>query len=231
MNMHGFPFQTGECKEPDQYDDQINAWYELVLCDTNEEIRHHAADSLFHFHLRKKNYAIAEKYLDYFSEYDPMKKVYLGRLYKEKGKIEEAYEMFESVLFSEYTTSNFAFSLIVGLALEEDDTGYARFLAEKMSTLAHTFDMGKYNEYASMLDIVCAEKNREGTYQVVKQLLKNVDSIGDFQNSMLYRHKKFRNVDNTYFQEIKEKLLEGFRDEDAFRFMKGYEPWENLVHK
>lgn len=45
---------TGECKEPDKYDDQINSWYERALNDEDEEIRHHAADSLFGFYLRKK---------------------------------------------------------------------------------------------------------------------------------------------------------------------------------
>lgn len=221
---------TGECKEPDKYDEQINSWYEMALNDENEEIRHRAADSLFGFYLRKKNYTMAEKYLRYFSDYDPMKKVYWGRLYKEQGKTDDAYEMFENVLFSEYSTLNFAFSLMVGLALEEDDTVYARFLAEKISTLSRAFDMGKYNEYAPMLDVVCAEKNIEGTYKAAEQLLENVESIGDFRKSKLYRHKKFRNADASYFQEIKEKLLEGFSNEEDFCFMKGYEPWENLIY-
>ena len=222
---------TGECKEPDKYDAQINSWYEMALNDENEEIRHHAADSLFGFYLRKKNYTMAEKYLSYFSDYDPMKKVYWGRFYKEQGKIEEAYERFENVLFSEYSTLNFAFSMMAGLALEEDDTTYAKFVAEKISTLSCLFDMGKYNEYAPMLDIMCAEKNVEGTYKVVEQLLENVDSLYDFQKSKLYRHKKFKKTDDSYLQVIKEKLLEGFRDEDDFSFMKGYKPWENLIYK
>lgn len=173
---------AGECKEPDKYDEQINSWYERALTDENEKIRHHAADSLFSFYLRKKDYIMAEKYLSYFSDYDPMKKVYWGRLNKAQGKIGDAYGMFENVLFSEYSTLNFAFSLMVELALEEDNTAYARFLSEKLSTLSHIFDMGKYNEYAAMLNIVCTEKNIEGTYKVVKQLLENVDSISDFQN-------------------------------------------------
>ena len=222
---------TGECKEPDKYDAQINSWYEMALNDENEDIRHHAADSLFGFYLRKKNYTMAEKYLSYFSDYDPMKKIYWGRFYKEQGKIEEAYERFENVLFSEYSTLNFAFSMMAGLALEEDDTTYAKFVAEKISTLSCLFDMGKYNEYAPMLDIMCAEKNVEGTYKVVEQLLENVDSLYDFQKSKLYRHKKFTKTDDSYLQVIKEKLLEGFRDEDDFSFMKGYKPWENLIYK
>ena len=77
---------TGACGNPEQYDEQINAWYEMVLQDENEEIQYHAADSLFGFYLRKKEYVAAEKYLNYFSEHDPMKKIFRARLYKEQGK-------------------------------------------------------------------------------------------------------------------------------------------------
>ena len=222
---------TGECKDPEKYDDQINAWYEMALQDENEEIRHHAADSLFGFYLRKKNYTMAEKYLNYFSDYDPMKKVYWGRFCKEQGKTAEAYEMFENVLFSEYSTLNFTFSMMAGLALQEGDTAYAKLLAEKTGTLSRVFDMGKYHEYTPMLDVMCAEKNVEGTYQVVEQLLESVDSLHDFQKSTLYRHKKFNDTDGSYLSIIKENLLDGFRKEEDFSFMKGYEPWENLIYK
>ena len=87
---------TDKCMNPEKYDKQINAWYELALHDENEEIQHHAADSLFGFYLRKKNYAKAEKYLDYFSEHDPMKSYYQGRLLQKQGKIKEAYEKYEN---------------------------------------------------------------------------------------------------------------------------------------
>ncbi len=222
---------TGECEEPDQYDKQINAWYEMALHDENEEIQHHAADSLFGFYLRKKNYAMAEKYLQYFSDHDPMKKIYWGRLYKEQGKIEEAYDMFENVLFSEYHTLNFAFSFMTGMALEENDIENARFLAEKTGALSGIFDMGKYNECAAMLDVVCAEKNRQGTYLVVEQLLHNVDSLCDFQKSKLFQHMKFKNPDSSFIEGIKEKLLDGFRDEESFGYMKGSSAWETLINK
>ena len=46
---------------------------------------------------------------------------------------------------------------------------------------------------APMLDIVCAGKDVEGTYKVVKY------------------------------------LLEGFRNEEEFGYMAGYEPWEKLI--
>ena len=220
---------TDKCTNSEKYDKQINAWYERALQDESEEIQHHAADSLFGFYLRKKDYTLAEKYLNYFSERDPMKKFYRGRLYQEQGKVEEAYAIYEDVIFSEYSILNFVLSTMAGLALKEDDIDYAKFLSEKMQAIAHTLEMGKYNEYSPMLDIVCAGKDVKGTYKVVKHLLENVDTMYDFRKSKLYKHKKFRAVDSSMLGTVKAKLLEAFSDEEAFGYMKGYEPWEKLI--
>ena len=202
---------------------------ELALHDENEEIQHHAADSLFGFYLRKKDYTKAEKYLDYFSEYDPMKSYYQGRLLQEQGKIKEAYEKYENIIFSGFSTLNFVLSIMAGLALRENDIGYARFLSGKVQAVAHTLEMGKYNEYSPMLDIVCAGKDVEGTYKVVKHLLDNVGTMYDFRKSGLYKHMKFRDIDEAILDGVKEKLLEGFRNEEEFGYMAGYEPWEKLI--
>ncbi len=220
---------TDKCNNPEKYDKQINEWYEMALNDENEDIHYHAAESLFGFYLRKKDYAQAEKYLKFFSNHDPMKKIYQGRLYQEQEKIEEAYAIYEDVIFSEYSTFNFVFSMMAGLALKKDDISYARFLSKKMQIISHTLEMGKYNEYSPMLDIVCAGKEVEGTYKVVKQLLENVDTMYDFRKSQLYKHKKFREVNSSMFETVKTELLEAFRNEEDFSYMKGYEPWEKLI--
>lgn len=206
----------GECDNPDKYDEQINAWYEIALNDEEEKIQHHAADSLFGFYLRKKDYAMAEKYLRYFSDYDPVKKVKMGQLYMQQGKTEDAYEKLEDVVFSTYTTLNLTFGTMITQALEEKNHEYAKYLAKKMNVLANAFDMGKYHECAAMLNVVVAEKDVEGTFQVAKQLLENVDTMGDFRESKLYQHMKFRNTENPYAKEMKKALLEGFRTEEEF---------------
>lgn len=221
----------GECDNPDKYDEQINAWYEIALNDEDEKIQHHAADSLFGFYLRKKDYAMAEKYLRYFSDYDPVKKVKMGQLYMQQGKTEDAYEKLEDVVFSTYTTLNLTFGTMITQALEEKNHEYAKYLAKKMNVLANAFDMGKYHECAAMLNVVVAEKDVEGTFQVAKQLLENVDTMGDFRESKLYQHMKFRNTENPYAKELKKALLEGFRTEEEFSYMNGYEPWDQFIHE
>ena len=120
-------------------------------------------------------------------------------------------------------------STMAGLALRENDIGYARFLSGKVQAVAHTLEMGKYNEYSPMLDIVCAGKDVEGTYKVVKHLLDNVGTMYDFRKSSLYKHMKFRDIDEAILDGVKEKLLEGFRNEEEFGYMAGYGPWEKLI--
>ena len=141
----------------------------------------------------------------------------------------KTYEKYENVIFSGFSTLNFVLSTMAGLALRENDIGYARFLSGKVQAVAHTLEMGKYNEHSPMLDIVCAGKDVEGTYKVVKHLLDNVGTMYDFRKSGLYKHMKFRDIDEAILDGVKEKLLEGFRNEEEFGYMAGYEPWEKLI--
>ena len=52
---------------------------------------------------------------------------------------------------------------------------------------------------------MCAKKVLKGTFDAVSHLLGSVDSIYDFGKSNLYRHKHFKDIDNPYYEAIKEK--------------------------
>ena len=149
----------------------------------------------------------------------------------EQEKTEEAYEKLENIILSEYTTLNLAFGMMITKALDKKDHKSARFLAEKMCALAGVFEMGKYNECATMFNVVVAEQNVEGTFNVVKQLLENVDTICNFQKSRLYKHIKFQDAENPYAEEMKKELIAGFQNEEDFAYMKGYKPWKKLLAK
>ena len=117
----------------------------------------------WHYMMRMKKYSIMQQIhyldfiyvrritprrknnLDYFSEHDPMKSYYQGRLLQEQGKIKEAYEIYENIIFSGFSTLNFVLSTMAGMALRENDIGYARFLLGKVQASCHILEMGKYN--------------------------------------------------------------------------------------
>ena len=63
----------------------------------------------------------------------------------------------------------------------------------------------------------------------MEQLLNHVESLYDFTKAELYEHMAFRKPDETYVKEVRESLLEGFRDEETFGYMKGCKEWEQLI--
>lgn len=77
----------------------------------------------------------------------------------------------------------------------------------KVQAVVHTLEMGKYNEYLPMLDIVCAGKDVEGTYKEVKLLIDNVGIMHDFRKSGLYKHMKFRDIDEAILDSVKKNFL------------------------
>ena len=66
-----------------------------------------------------------------------------------------------------------------------------------------------------------------------KQTAKAVCYLSRYSYSTVYKkskkHMKFRDIDEAILDGVKEKLLEGFRDEEEFGYMAGYEPWEKLI--
>ena len=88
--------------------------------------------------------------------------------------------------------------------------------------LKHELPMIGLSKRQCMLEI-------EGTYKVVKYHLDNVGTMYDFRKSGLYKHMKFRDIDEAILDGVKEKLLEGFRNGEEFGYMAGYEPWEKLI--
>ena len=83
--------------------------------------------------------------------------------------------------------------------------------------------MGKYHEYSPMLDIVCAGKDVEGTYKVVKHLLDNVGTMYDFRKSRLYKHMKFRDIDEAILDGVKNFLKDS-------EMRKNSATWQDMNH-
>jgi len=146
-----------------------------------------------------------------------------------RNKAADAYKLFEEVIFTEYNRSSLALAYMVGMALEKMDYEKARYYAKKQGEIACAFEMGIYQQCSPMLEIVCAQKDVKGTCQVVEQLLNHVESLYDFTKAELYEHMTFRKPDETYVKEVRESLLEGFRDEETFGYMKGCKEWEHMI--
>ena len=71
---------------------------------------------------------------------------------------------------------------LITKAFDKKNHKSARFLAEKMCALAGVFEMGKYNECATMFNVVVAEQNVANPYaeEMKKELIAGFQNEEDF---------------------------------------------------
>ena len=220
---------TDKVEDAGQYDGRIREWYETVLQSETGEPRIKAADSLFQFWMRKEEYEKAEKYLEFFPKSDQTGKINRARLCRAKGDTDGAFMIYERLLFDSWQTINIAVSMMSSLAVEAQDADMAEYYRQKHSEFAHVFEVGRYNEACGLIELACMEKNTEETLRIAEELIRNIDTVDDFRKSGLYRHLHFEERDPKIYEKLKTALLEGFRNEEPFAFMRGNAEWEAML--
>ncbi len=212
--------------ENGSYDELIIAWYKRGLVSLDEKIKLQAAASLFHLFLQKEKYEEAERYLIYFSDQNPEKKRKRALLCREQNQMEEAYRLQEELLFADVNSINLVLHDIHLLALKENKEEKIKKIKEKREAVARIFEMGTYQEVSIGLELAAMNKDKEETLRIMKEMLRNVESIGDFVKSDLFEHMKFSEISKENIQETRKTLLECFSDQETFGFLEGDESWK-----
>lgn len=218
---------TIELPDKDHYAHVIFGWYERCLLSEDERIRSQAADMLFHTFFRKNEYEKAAQYLKYFSLENPERKRKEALVNSKTGKRTEAYRAYEELIFSGYQHIQIILNDLRMLYMEEENHEMTKKLVEVSSSAASVFEMGKYNEVCYGLDAAVWEKDVEWTAQLMREILDNIETIGDFAKSSLYQHMTLKTVSPDFSSGLRQDLLKSLEDE-TFDYMQGNEVWERL---
>ena len=218
-------------KIPDKelYDSYILKCYKRVLESDIVSLKQSAAESIYYFYMNKEQYEQAEEYLAYFSQENPEKKQKLALIYSKTGRQEEAYKMYEELLYAGYQSLSMTFHQIYILALKENNFCKAHMLVEKSQLLAALFEYGEYHIISAGLQLATLEKNESETLHIMEEMLVNLDTIYDFTKSPLYEHMNFKAVDKGFLKEVREDLLKGFQNEQTYNYLKDNQQWKDLV--
>lgn len=215
--------------EAEKYDDYLCALYVRALESADETIRTKAADALVGFYMRKKQYEKAEEYLEYFSIQNPERKRKQAQIYGETNRRQEAYKAYEELLFADYQMVSMTLHGMYTLALQSHDMAKAHMLAAKQEEMARCFEMGRYYQVISRLELATLEKDVETVLATMKEMLSGVEEIDSFREAPLYEHMEFGERREEFLEELKENLRKNFRDEESFGFLKNDKRWKELV--
>lgn len=219
-----------EIPDSQKYDTYFHSLYVQLLQSNNETIRNHTADALFNFYMRKNQYKKAEECLDYFSKQNPERKRKQAEVYSKTNQIIKAYKTYEELLFSYYRMIDSTLHGIYMLTINEKNMKKAHMLADKRKEFAKCFEMGKYYEVSSQLEIATIEKDIDTIIATMKEMLASIEQICSFCQSPLYEHMKFQETRTQFLKELKHNLLKCFCDEENYGFLKEDRRWQELIH-
>lgn len=218
-----------EMPNAEEYDAYLCSLYSRALDSREEAIRTRAADSLFGFYLRKKQYEKAEQYLEYLSIQNPERKRKQAQIYSETGRVQEAYKAYEELLFSDYGRASMELHGMYLLARQNNDMTRAHRFAAKQAELARCFEMGKYYEAACRLEIATLEKDADTVLAVMEEMLSGIEQIGDFRKAPLYEHMEFKGTKQEFAAGLKKNLLLSFQNEETYGWLKENQRWQEMV--
>lgn len=210
------------------FEKTILSWYQRVLRGTDSALRLQAANSLFYYYLRKKDYSHCEECLSYFSEENPQRKQKQAQLFEMMGKNEDAYRTYEELLFSSYGLIDAVLNDLQQMAMNKDESCYQLFVQKRIQ-LATLFEMGSYYENTCQLEALIHYQKEEELYHVAKEMLESMDHIDRFSESKLYQHMKFKSMDPSFIEEMRTNLIRFFLDESQFSFIKNKDRWRRLI--
>lgn len=220
-----------EVRDTGKYDLFISECYTRALESKDEDIRYSAAEALYNFYLRKEKFEEAEKYLEYMSRQNPERKRMQALIFGKTGRVQEAYKAYEELLFADYQIISVIFNSLCMLAIQDEDMEKAHYYVEKQAHLARFFEMGDYYEVTGRLELAAVEKDEKTAAETAEKMLSSVERIMDFTVSPLYGHMVFKETNDKLTAELKQSLINCFKDQDSFGFMKDNSRWQKLIER
>ena len=216
--------------DKEKYDDMIYGWLERCLQSEDGNIRKEAAGSLFYAYLQRGEYEKAQSYLSYLAVDSPERKRKEAVIFSKTGKKQEAYRAYEELLFTNYQFISLVLNDLRILYMEDGNHEMAWKLVDVQNQAARVFEMGRYNEVSTGLDVAAWEKDVPKTAEIMGGILESVDHIADFTQSLLYQHMIFKEMDPVFADRLRKSLIDGMRDE-SYSYMRGNDLWEEILEK
>lgn len=211
---------VNDVPQSEKYDEFILDCYERVLESEDQKVKRCAAASLTAYCMRKDEYEKAQKYLAYYAEQDPERKIWQAQIYEKTGKRNEAYRAYEELLFSGYQILSLVFHNIFMFAMEEQDMDKAQKMVAKQQETAELFEMGPYYEASPGLELAVAKQDADAVIDILGKMLAGVDRMMSFTEAELYQHMKFKKTETAFLEKMKKTLIACLKNDETMAFMK-----------
>lgn len=197
--LDGYRYIYGNT-EAEEYREKIYGLYVRSLQSADGDVAQSAAAALFHM-------AVAEE--DY-------------------EKAQEAYQLYERILFTGFNDLNGALNGLLSLSMEEGKIDKARSIVDKQKKMAEILEMGKYMEVFPGLDLAIHLRDKEEILRILEGIVCSIKDMDAFKNSELYSHMTFSSAG---IREIALMLKNAIENDKEMEFVKTDRRYQELLEK
>lgn len=217
-----------QIEEKDKYERKIIAWLELISGSSKEKTASMAKLELSAMYRAKKEYKKAQEALDKIPEVEVDKKIQQALLFESSGEIDEAYGIYEEILWKNAHETFTVLSLIIKLLYEEKKFSEAEEYLDRAKKVAEVFDFGAYHKYQLDLSLAREKQDKEKAIEMIINMVNEASSMDDAMKSKLYKHMKFNvthSMSKDKYERIvkeaikKDKTLDFVKDDDRIKFI------------
>ena len=149
-------------------------------------------------------------------------------LYHRQKKVQEAYQLYERILFTGFNDLNGALNGLLSLSMEEGKIDKARSIVDKQKKMAEILEMGKYMEVFPGLDLAIHLRDKEEILRILEGVVCSIKDMDAFKNSELYSHMTFSSAG---IKEIALMLKNAIENDKEMEFVKTDRRYQELLEK
>jgi transcriptional regulator with XRE-family HTH domain len=218
-----------ETSNSELYENKIISWYEVILSSKDEKLANRSKSSLASFYMNKGEYQKSQQYLDELKTLDFDKQITQAILYERQSQNENAYELYENILFEEAHKINGVLQMICHLLCNEKKFMMAEKYANLSRDIALLLDLGDYTAYASNFLLAVEKREKASVIEMLEHMINGIDTYTDYMDSDLYSHKKFCKRVN--FDSAKEIFRNALKNNSELDFVKNEPNAKKLFQK
>ncbi len=142
-----------------EYEEKIISLYEHCANSEISNIKYQAISLLINIYISQKEYEKAQKYIDTIPTVSYDKTKLQGNLYKSKGELHKASEIFECKLINLITELLYTLNSMIEISLQEDRIEDAKYFASIIEKTNILYELWDYNSYLGYFNIYTIEKD------------------------------------------------------------------------
>jgi len=216
-----------EVEHADKYEKRIYQWYEMVINSKDQKVVAMATVSLVGKYAEKKEFERAQQLLDKIAPVGYDKRQAQAMLFYKQGKKDEAYEIYEQLLYQGANDITSVLHLIVNRLINDDNFNMIPRYVNIANQIAKLFELGSYIENTPDLFVAIAKKNKEKCLESLEKMVSGIDSVYDYTKSELYAHIHFKeNSDNGI---MKDMIKRGLESDEGLEFLKDDVAFKNII--